>query len=201
MTRSGQKCAQLPGEIAWLAGILRDEGVRSLLEIGALYGDTLWTLSRALPPGARLVAVDLPGAGWGRTDAIFHLRDCIAALRAEGFDATLIEGDSRDEAVLAQVTALAPFDAALIDGDHTLEGVTADWRAYGPLARLVAFHDIDWRQERHRAASVIEVPILWRTLRERYPSAERIDDPGNCGIGVIWRDVPARQETGRNPRP
>lgn len=36
----------------------------------------------------------------------------------------------------------AAYDLVIIDGDHTYDAVKADYAAYGPLGRIVMFHDI-----------------------------------------------------------
>jgi predicted O-methyltransferase YrrM len=68
----------------------------------------------------------------------------------------VIEADSTDiDAVNANILealgladqflaneALPAFDLVFIDGNHTREYVQADHEHYGPLGRIVAFHDI-----------------------------------------------------------
>jgi predicted O-methyltransferase YrrM len=65
----------------------------------------------------------------------------------QGFDTHLIWGDSTAAEVIEKLMALGPFDAIFIDANHTSLIVEKDWANYGPMGRIVAFHDIGW----HRA--------------------------------------------------
>lgn len=183
--RSGQPLAQRPRELRGLLDLLVREDVRAYAEIGVRDGDTFCAVADALRPGARLVAVDWPGAAWGRADAVGNLRAAVAYATACGHDAHLIVGDSTDAATVAAVAALGPFDAVFIDGDHRAAGVRADWTHYGPLARLVAFHDIAPLPENTR----VEVPVVWREIVAAAGGhVLEIHDPDapGMGIGVCW---------------
>lgn len=177
--RSGRAWSQRARELAAFLDFLVAEGVRSYLEVGARHGDTVAAVADALPVPSTIVVVDLPGAKWGRADSLPALRDTVAYARGLGHTVTLLVGDSTDPAIVAAVTALGPFDAAFVDGDHRLAGVRADWQHYGPLARLVAFHDIAPTPENTR----IEVPIVWAEAKARYPSVE-FHDPAAPGMGI-----------------
>src|SRR5262245_59820978 len=88
---NGHKSLQHPGEVSELIAIFAGNDVKSYLEIGSKFGGSLWTIACSLPKGSRLVSVDLPH---GKTDSLAHLRVCIASLKAKGYDAHLIIGDS-----------------------------------------------------------------------------------------------------------
>jgi cephalosporin hydroxylase len=178
--------AQDEAEIEALVALLRQEKVTSYLEIGARYGGSLWRIARALPQGSRVVAVDLPDGPGGKAGAIFALRACVGELRRVGYDARLIEGDSQQPSVVEKVETLGPYDCVFIDGDHTLEGIRLDWKNYGRMAKLVAFHDI--------ACSNPEKPIkalvFWERIKTGYRHREfKYHHTGrHNGIGVLWND-------------
>jgi predicted O-methyltransferase YrrM len=188
-TRPPTWLPQRPDELAELCALFQREAVRSYLEVGCRYGGSLEVIARHLPAGARIVGVDLPGGPWGKNDSEPHLRAVVDDLRRDGYDAELILGHSRSPGVLQMVRARAPFDAVLIDADHQLDAVRADWEAYGPLARLVVFHDID-AYDRHSNGRWIGVPQLWEELRERFEAREIIGAERGMGIGVLFRDRP-----------
>lgn len=173
-------------EFAWFIELLRAEKVRSYLEIGSRYGGSFWRVATALPNGARMIAVDFPNSMGGRNDSKESLSACVAELRACGYDAGAIFGDSTDPTVVELVRAHAPFDACFIDANHGLEYVTADWKNYGPMARIVAFHDIKWRRKDEWCGKRIEVPIFWAEIKQQYPHAEMGLERKNNGIGVLW---------------
>lgn len=113
---------------------------RAFVEIGCSYGGALYVYAGACAPGATVIGVDKRNRDQmlGRT---------ISQLRAEGYRASFIEGNSHGAAVRATAFHLVGDDRPVfvhIDGDHSRDGSWADWRAYGPLALdgLVAFHDI-----------------------------------------------------------
>jgi predicted O-methyltransferase YrrM len=175
-------------ELAEFTGILRDEKVKSYLEIGCKFGGSLWIIGNTLPTGARIVAVDLPHGDTSFKDTLPHLHECVEALKRKGYDAHLIIGDSTDGAIVEKVYALGPFDACLIDANHTLPYVTKDWKNYGKVCRLVAFHDINfWRpQPMPKHKKPIEVPQVWNAIKQDYRHVEIKHDKQDNGIGVLW---------------
>lgn len=183
---------QDPAEIQGLADLLVREGVRSYLEIGSKFGGSLWRVGSVLPKESRIVSVDLPlgTRAWEQTRV--SLQRCVADLDALGQDVHLIWGDSTDPKVIAQVWGFGPFDAVLIDADHRLPGLTKDWLSYGPMARIVAFHDISWRRAPEWQGVRIDVPEFWNNLKDDYRHTEFRLCPTakNNGIGVLWRETP-----------
>lgn len=184
-TRSGMKSGQMKYELDGLIKALSDNGVRSYLEVGARYGDTFYDVMRSLPIGSRGVCVDLPASLWGSDGTLPHLESACAELQTIGYDITLITGDSQHPEIVAMVEALGPFDACLIDADHRYDGCMKDWRNYGHLAQMVAFHDIAGHGQRHSAGIDVEVPRVWHEVRgERY--SEIVANRSTMGIGITW---------------
>lgn len=178
--------AQDEAEISAFVDLLRQENVGSYLEIGARYGGSFWRVACALPVGSRVVAVDLPDGMGGKGDAaIDALAACVQQLRSVGYDAHLIEGDSHSADVVARVRALGPYDCTFIDADHSLSGVTRDWENYGPMSRMVAFHDITCSNP----DKPIKVMQFWESIKGGYRHQEfKFHHTGrHNGIGVLWR--------------
>lgn len=179
-----QNKAELDGFIA----ILKREAVGSYLEIGSKHGGSLWHVANALPLGSRIVSVDLPQGDNSFKESQPHLEACVAELKRLGYDSYLLLGDSTDAGVVEQVKALGPFDACFIDANHTLPYVTKDWENYGPMCRIVAFHDIGWVPRPEPSNKMpIEVPKLWNEIKGKYGHEEIKLEPRDNGIGVLWR--------------
>jgi len=158
------------------------KGCKSILEIGSRYGESLKHFAAAAAPRSRIVAVDLPYAD-GSTpaslpDAAPLLRESIAEIARVGHEAHLFIGDSHDPEVVRRVAALGPFDFLFIDGDHSYAGVKADWENYGPMARIVAFHDI---------VNNADCMRLWNEAKKDFRHVEYTAS-GWLGIGVIFKD-------------
>ncbi len=118
------------------------------------------------------------------------LRSCVDELRRLGYNAHLVVGDSQLPQIVEEVMRFAPFDAVFIDADHELQGVTRDWRIYGPVSRLVAFHDVGWiRPANYMNSKEVRVPELWSSLKPQFRHEEFIDysTGKTMGIGVLWR--------------
>lgn len=178
-------------EIAALADVIRSEGVRSFLEIGSKFGGSLRRIADVMPSGSRIVSVDLPRGTrlWRESEPA--LRGVMREFKEVfGFDSHLIWGRSNDRVVIEKVTALGPFDACFIDADHSLRAVTEDWETYGPMCRIVAFHDIAWKREPEWIGTRIQVPEFWNEMKTKYRHQEFKFDPTgkNNGIGVLWRE-------------
>jgi predicted O-methyltransferase YrrM len=176
---------QNDAELASFVDLLKRENVQSYSEIGSKVGYSLWRVANALRKGSRIVSVDLPH---GDRSTQRHLEACRAELENRGYDIRLILGDSTKPDVVESVRKLGPFDACFIDANHTLPYVTADWNNYGPMARIVAFHDIGWIPRPQPSNKIpIEVPQLWKSIKDSYKHEEiRMCERDN-GIGVLWR--------------
>lgn len=187
-TRSGRPASQNEFELRSFIDLLVERNVTRYLEVGARHGDTFFEIMRSLPAGSSGVALDLPGGLWGKRTSQSSLVDAVQELRQLGYRASYIFGDSRDKQVHALAAGRGPYDAILIDGDHTLEGVTADWEAYGPLAPLVAFHDIVGEGCAEKVhGNPVQVPLLWHVLRGAHKTVEFIDTDSKMGIGCVLR--------------
>jgi predicted O-methyltransferase YrrM len=175
-------------EIDWLIQIFQTNSVRSYLEIGSKHGGSLWRVANALPAGSRIVAVDLPHGDGSAKDTEASLVECMNALLERGYDASLIIGDSTNKSIIKQANLLGPYDACFIDANHTLPYVTQDWKNYGSMARIVAFHDISWWRPAPRSGYVeIAVPEFWNELKSGFRYEEIRKSKRNNGIGVLWR--------------
>lgn len=184
------KALQNEAEHARFVEIVKAEGVKSYLEIGSKFGGSFRRVADALPKGSRMVAVDLPGGtkDWVKTRA--SLLSCVSELKALGYDAHVIWGDSTSPDVIEQARKLGPFDAIFLDGNHTLPYVKKDWATYGAMSnKLVAFHDISWkRPEDFVSYSRIDVPEFWNELKPTYRHEEIRREAKDNGIGVLWKD-------------
>lgn len=168
--------------------LIKAEGVSSYLEIGSKHGGSLWRIANTLPRGSRVVSVDLPNGDGSFKNSQPNLEQCVDTLFKLGYDAHLFIGDSTDPEVIRDVGKLAPFDLCFIDGYHTEEFVRSDWKHYGAMARIVAFHDIGWKADgRKSKKQEIEAPKVWQELKKQYRYKEIMFCSRDYGIGVLWR--------------
>jgi hypothetical protein len=190
---SGESWPQYREEIERFIALLLRENVRSFLEIGCRYGDTLHAVGMALPEGSRLTGVD-----WGksfvreggrrrREPSEFkrgRLMRCAAALTENGRRTDIVIGDSRATGTRQMAMLGGPYDAVFIDGDHSRAGVEIDWRNYGPMSRkIVAFHDVCSDGSRLTGPGA-----LFRELAATRRHETISVDPKRRGIGVLWID-------------
>ena len=178
------KILQRQDEIDWFKQLAASEGVLSDLEIGSKYGGSLREMASPMPIGSLLVAVDL------RTDqaAKMLLEDAVDGLKQAGYGGHLILGDSTSDDVVFAAEAFGPYDLLFIDADHTLPYVEKDWENYGPMARMVAFHDVSCTIIKPPPRKNIEVKPFWDKIKVNYRFEEKICDPEHNGVGVLWRE-------------
>lgn len=151
-----------------------------VLEIGSLFGGTLWYWSR-LPAIKTLVSVDVPSTHPTVAEGVREARQQWAGWMSE-VDFVDVQADSHDLTIVEHVRARLSddLDFVFIDGDHTYQGVKTDWLAWSPLVRpggLVAFHDTWPNGSRHEPGVVKWVD----ELRHELPSIEWTD-PDGVGI-------------------
>jgi methyltransferase family protein len=176
-------------ELAAFIALLKAENVKSYLEIGSKFGGSLWQIANSLPVGSRVVAVDLPHGDKSFKNTQPHLEGCVDALKNRRYDAHLFIGSSTDPKIIEAVRKLSPFDVCFIDGNHTEPFIRSDWATYGPMCRLVAFHDIGFveRTDPDRIGKKpIDVPRIWREIKQPYRNREIRLDKRDNGIGIIW---------------
>lgn len=170
--------------------LVKEQKVCSYLEIGSKYGGSFWHVVNAMPKGSVAVAVDLPfGSTFKRPVSEPYLLQCVTDLKAKGYDAYCFLGDSTDHQVVELVRQYAPFDLCLIDANHNEPYVRADWKNYGPMAKIVAFHDIafDLTKNVPEKINKIDVPKVWAEIKDSYRYREIKLCRGENGIGVLWR--------------
>lgn len=186
-TFSGRRASQDEQELAAFVDFLRGRNVKAYAEIGAREGDTFHWIVQALGAGARGIAVDLPGALWGKKTTGAQLYAAVNDLNEKGYPVAAVLGSSQDEAVIQSVRVGAPYDAILIDGDHTYEGVKADWETYRGMAPLIAFHDIVGEGQFEKVTRRgVEVPRLWAEIKAGGAQVVEFVSPGSAmGIGVV----------------
>ncbi len=171
--------------------LLRDEKVKSYLEIGSFSGGSIELVALALLKGSRIVSIDKP---WKSTKEA-KLRQVMRMLERDGYDTHLIIGDSTDAKIIEAAYAFGPYDAVFIDGDHRLPYVKSDWKNYGAIARIVGFHDIARDMPKDQHGGPHEVRSFWNEVKIDYRHVEfisdktlaRTDTKAAYGIGVIWR--------------
>ena len=184
-TFSGRRASQNEKELTDFIELLKGRKVTSYLEIGARHGDTFHQVMCGLPLGSYGVAVDLPGALWGKASSVTSLQAAAADLRERGYKINVIIGDSTAPKIVERVLQNAPFDAVLIDGDHTYKGVKKDWENYSGAAKLVALHDIVGEGQKEKVHNhPVQVPRFWSEIRRKHKTVEFVDSGSLMGIGV-----------------
>lgn len=174
-------------ELEQFVALVRQENVRRYLEIGSKHGGSLYWIGSALPWGSTIVAVDLPHGDQSFKESQPHLEACGQALRAKGYNAHVIIGDSTDPQVIEQVRLFGKFDLCFIDANHTERNVRLDFANYGPCARIIAFHDIAHVVQPKPPKMPIEVFKVWNEIKIGRRHREIKCSPGHNGIGILWQ--------------
>lgn len=186
-TFSGRRASQDEYELCSFIDLLKCKGVKRYLEIGARQGDTFHEVMINLPVGSFGVAVDLPAGLWGKSGTEKSLKAAVEDLKTRGYDVHIILGNSTSPDIISAVHSFGDFDAALIDGDHTLKGVSADYKNYGKIAPIVAFHDIVGEGQSEKVHhNAVEVPAFWRKVKDD-KSLEFVGEDSKMGIGVLCK--------------
>lgn len=174
-------------ELTQFIELLKQEKVSSYLEIGSKHGGSLWRIGSSLPKGSRIVSIDLPHGDQSFKETLPHLQACVSRLSDMGYDAHLKVGDSTDPQTIEWARVLGPFDCCFIDANHTEPYVRKDFANYGPMARMVAFHDIGWRKREEPTNKMpIDVPQVWAEIKNGHRYTEFRMCARDNGIGVLW---------------
>jgi predicted O-methyltransferase YrrM len=171
---------QREGEFYVLLRMYAERQPKRVLEIGTYHGGTLYHWLQNAQPGTVVITLDRYSEGIDNR----HLYD---GWVPEGVDLGIAVGDSRDPAVIAEITAHGPYDWIFIDAGHFYEEVKADWLNYGPMCAsggVVCFHDILYS----RGPVWEHVAGLWAEITAEHETTELISDPTTewHGIGCVF---------------
>jgi hypothetical protein len=175
------ECPQDKQELASMIELVK--GKTSLLEIGSNFGGTLKRLSAVLAPNSMVVSVDYPFDDTPKNlNPVGSLKKNCERIADKGHRVQLFLADSHAPGTVSSVATLAPFDFGFIDGDHSYEGVKADWENYGPMCKIVGFHDI--------AGQVAGCVRFWNELKAsvKYRIEEFLAPETHMGIGIVYRE-------------
>jgi hypothetical protein len=191
---------EFPAFLSIFKEFFKDKGKLRIVEIGSLFGGTLWHWMQIVPAGSFITSIDMlipPEDSRYQRQKDGH--DFLWKRWADEKSISLkIFSDSRDPEVIRQVSQDGPIDFLLIDGDHTYEGAKQDFVNYGPLVQqggMIMFHDIlpinvkvsmNWEG--------VEVCRLWEEIkaasyvtRELYADRKQaywLED--SMGIGIVY---------------
>jgi hypothetical protein len=174
---------QHPEELSWMLKKISELNVTRLLEVGSSFGGTLKSMASVLPKGSQIVSVDLPIDDTPKFLNPQHsLKRACKELSMLGGNVELLIGNSHSPLVIEAARRFAPFDFGFIDGDHSYEGVKADWENYGPMCKVVGFHDI--------SGMVEGCARFWRELKDlgKYRTEHCIASGSPFGIGIVYRE-------------
>jgi len=182
-------------ELAWLLEKARVIKPTRIIEIGSLYGGTLWHWMQLVGKGGQVVVIDQlvsPQASEYALQRECHEKTWKQWAEKFGVELHIVETGSTYAETIGKVHGLMPeADLLFIDGDHDYEYVRSDFINYGPRVRqggIIAFHDIS--PEPYYGSSK-----FWMELKNRYPTQEKIVAV-NRGIGVIVQGYQAQINQG-----
>jgi predicted O-methyltransferase YrrM len=178
----GHISQQEDDELKEFIKLAKGNKVRSYLEIGMGEGIAFHAIVSSLPKDGVYMGIDAP---YDRASGPIVMGMVKRQLWLDGYAPLTVIGNSADHRVVEYAKKFAPFDLILIDGDHTPQGVLQDWENYGPLGKIIAFHDI------HSGfVPSFGVAKLWNEIKGSYKYQEITGAVGaatGLGIGVLWR--------------
>lgn len=175
------ECPQDKGELKQMLALVK--GKTSLLEIGSNFGGTFYRMAEVMAPKSLMVSVDWPVDHTPKVlEPVETLKMNCRRIGEMGHHVELFIGDSHANSTIQMVEEFAPFEFVFIDGDHSYEGVKADWENYGPMGKMVGFHDI--------AGPVEGCVKFWNELKAsgEFKTDEFINPQAGMGIGIVYKE-------------
>lgn len=180
------------GELLQLRERVRALKPANILEIGSLFGGTLWYWMQDAP-GARIVSIDTGVQSFDyRHQEVEAARNFLWPVWecATGCKLIQIRADSTSQSTIAEAANYSPFDFIFIDGGHSYDIALADVNNYWPLlpaGGIMAMHDIAYPDNNPDNYGVARV---WREVRGRGEWEEFVrpnNAEGIWGIGLIYK--------------
>lgn len=158
-------------ELKFFATTIRDLKISKYLEIGSWVGDTLYAAIANSPLGCYGLSIDVNSGA----------NETVSELNALGYSVEAYLGDSRDPNTIAYAKSKGPYDVVFIDGNHTYDYAKSDWENYGPMGKVVIFHDT------HMTDGQGAVHHLWSEIKSQGYRTTEFETPGSTmGYGVIY---------------
>ena len=160
-------------ELGQLLRIVEDLKPQLILEVGAMFGGTLWHWLRI---AERVVVID---------DEMRNEAEWLKWSFDQNVSLELLRGKSQDPENITDAWQDAPYDFIFIDGDHRYEAVRADWENFSPMVApggVFAFHDTQ-----HVGDPTYGVERLWNEITQE-PDVRwvHICMTHHCGIGLVF---------------
>lgn len=172
-------------------------GSWKVLEIGSLFGGTLWHWMRYSRPGGIVVNIDktVPDSDPRFAEHVKSHRELWPSWAKQFGVAIMTFNHESTNPLPIRTLQQQTFDFLFIDGGHSYETAKADFLNYGRLVRpggIIAFHDIlpaKWWTS-------VEVHRLWDEIKqagyvtqELYASRDQefMYDRSAWGIGVVYK--------------
>lgn len=160
---------------------------KNVLEIGSLFGGTLYHWITLGTPDTNFTVIDLPvWTGDDRYTAQMRGHKGLWASWCHDNQSLVVSGrSSRSPEAISFAKERGPFDFVFIDGDHTYQAVRTDFETYRPFVQkdgVLVLHDI------FRRTAIDEVWKLWHEIKESgYKTVELRSEPDqqDLGIGLV----------------
>lgn len=181
------KLLQDPGELAALIDRARELKPCRILEVGSLYGGTLWHWMDQFT-GATIVSVDMiPVSNQHPREDVLEARTLWGAWAAQQYCRLHYYVGPSDHPDIVKMARLhAPYDVIFIDGGHKYEEVSTDFVNYWPMLRLgglMAFHDVTGGGD----PSLRHVVRWWNEFKAS--GEHRTEEiSAKFGIGLVWKE-------------
>lgn len=174
-------------EFAALLAEFRKLKPKKILEVGSMFGGTLWHWINNAPKGASVLAVDLvvpESDGRYLEQKIGHDEQWPGWAKDAKVNLLVMDEDSKSPRVREAILDFLgnDIDFVFIDGDHSYNAVRADFDNFAPFVKdggIVALHDINNRGT--------GVPEFWQAVKGSHYGAgcTEITNSPHGGIGMV----------------
>jgi predicted O-methyltransferase YrrM len=174
-------------EFEQLLDLLNSRNIKSVLEIGSMFGGTAWYWLNNLHITSLTIIDALVSAEDSRYAEQLRCHNVLWKewCNAHNCELNVFTGYSTNQTIINNVKKLAKVDMLFIDGDHSFSGVSHDYFTFKEMVNpggVIVFHDIAFEKE----SVWYGVKPLWDQLKNKFKYKEFIEIPGDRGLGVLY---------------